>query len=749
MFRGLAKRLAASKESVLRSMTFGGSASPFSIYTKMIDHMHGTESTFYNNAKIATCNLNQWALDFEGNKNRIMESLRIAQEEKCKYRVGPELEIPGYDCEDHFYELDTVKHSWEVLAQILESGLTDGMICDFGMPVLHRDILFNARVICLDKKILFVRPKCVLSDDGNYRETRYFTAYKKKTLDTFILPHIIRKVTKQDEAKIGVGILQLNDTEIGHEICEELWQPSSPHIAMGLDGAEIIFNSSGSHFALGRISERLDLMKDATMKGGGAYVYSNFIGCGGTRMYFDGCSMIAANGKFLAIGSRFSLQEVEVVTAVIDLDSIRSEKIALKSRCGEAVSSTYTFPRIPVDFCLCQTNDKPTEVINENDYVTKEKEAEIGFGPGVYLWDYLRRSGACGFFLPLSGGADSTATALIVHNMCYMIYETISKKQPGHQFVLSELRRVTGKPDYYPASAEEITGKLLYTCYMRSKHSSEHTSSRAKRLAQEIGATHHEASIDDIVQGFMHTVKGVIHKEPKFTHHGGTMNEDIALQNLQARSRMVLSYFLTQLLPEQYNLPSFLLVLGSGNLDECLRGYLTKYDCSSADINPIGGFSKIDLKKFLLWYHKNRGIKTVLEIVKAVPTAELRPTRDGEMQRDEDEMGMTYAELSVFGTLRKVNKFGPVAMFKKLIHMWGELEVDEIAVKVKRFYRYYAINRHKMTTITPSIHGEKYGCDDNRYDLRPFLYNFNWDYQFKIIDQMIQDYKKGIKKRDL
>jgi len=40
-------------------------------------------------------------------------------------------------------------------------------------------------------------------------------------------------------------------------------------------------------------------------------------------------------------------------------------------------------------------------------------------------------------------------------------------------------------------------------------------------------------------------------------------------------------------------------VLGSANVDESLRGYLTKYDCSSADINPIGGISKTDLKVFI------------------------------------------------------------------------------------------------------------------------------------------------------
>lgn len=33
-----------------------------------------------------------------------------------------------------------------------------------------------------------------------------------------------------------------------------------------------------------------------------------------------------------------------------------------------------------------------------------------------------------------------------------------------------------------------------------------------------------------------------------------------------------------------------------------LTGYFTKYDCSSADINPIGGISKTDLKRFLTYY---------------------------------------------------------------------------------------------------------------------------------------------------
>ena len=51
----------------------------------------------------------------------------------------------------------------------------------------------------------------------------------------------------------------------------------------------------------------------------------------------------------------------------------------------------------------------------------------------------------------------------------------------------------------------------------------------------------------------------------------------------------------------------------------------------------------------------------------------------------------------------------------------------EVAVKVKRFFLYYAINRHKATILTPSYHAESYGVDDNRFDMRQFLYDTTWE----------------------
>ncbi len=108
---------------------------------------------------VATCSLNQWALDFDGNVARIRESIHRAKQAGASYRLGPELEVPGYMCEDHFLEMDTFTHSWEALADLLADDTTDGILCDIGMPVLFRGTRYNCRIWVLDRKILLIRPK--------------------------------------------------------------------------------------------------------------------------------------------------------------------------------------------------------------------------------------------------------------------------------------------------------------------------------------------------------------------------------------------------------------------------------------------------------------------------------------------------------------------------------------------------------------------------------------------------------------
>lgn len=68
---------------------------------------------------VAACNLDQWALDFDGNLERVLRSIREAKAMGARYRLGPELELCGYGCEDHFLEHDTFLHCDQSLAALL------------------------------------------------------------------------------------------------------------------------------------------------------------------------------------------------------------------------------------------------------------------------------------------------------------------------------------------------------------------------------------------------------------------------------------------------------------------------------------------------------------------------------------------------------------------------------------------------------------------------------------------------------
>ncbi|KAM9409466.1 glutamine-dependent NAD(+) synthetase isoform 2-T2 [Pholidichthys leucotaenia] len=665
---------------------------------------------------VATCSLNQWVLDFDGNEERILRSIQVAKSRGAKYRLGPELEICGYGCADHFYESDTLLHSFQVLRNLLESPLTQDIICDVGMPIMHHNVRYNCRVLFLNGKILLVRPKMLMANFGMYRELRWFSPWKKVgKVEEYFLPRMIQEVTGQDTVPFGDCVLSTKDTCIGTEICAELWNPNS-------------------HHELRKAEQRVNLIRSATTKSGGIYLYSNQRGCDGDRLYYDGCSMVAINGDVVAQGQQFCLEDVEVITATLDLEDVRSYRGEF---CQPHTSSdARSCWRVRADFSLSGDDDLFLPSHQPIEFRFHTPEEEISLGPACWLWDYLRRSGQAGFLLPLSGGVDSSSTACIIYCMCVLLCRAVEN---GNSQVLEDVRRIVGDYSYRPQDPKELCGRLFTTCYMASENSSEETRNRARDLANEIGSTHLNINIDTAVKGILGIFSAVTGHWPQFQVNGGSQRENLALQNVQARVRMVLAYLFAQLSLWSRGKPGGLLVLGSANVDESLTGYFTKYDCSSADINPIGGISKTDLKRFLMYCSEKMQLTALRGILEAPPTAELEPLTDGQVsQTDEADMGLTYSELSVIGRLRKISKCGPFSMFCKLVHMWWDVvSPAEVAQKVKRFFRMYSANRHKMTTVTPSYHAESYSPDDNRFDLRPFLYNARWSRQFGCIDRQV------------
>jgi NAD+ synthase (glutamine-hydrolysing) len=60
--------------------------------------------------------------------------------------------------------------------------------------------------------------------------------------------------------------------------------------------------------------------------------------------------MIAVNGRIVAQGSQFSLNDVEVVTATVDLEDVRSHRAVISRSMQAAGAERYQ--RIEVDFAL-------------------------------------------------------------------------------------------------------------------------------------------------------------------------------------------------------------------------------------------------------------------------------------------------------------------------------------------------------------------------------------------------------------
>lgn len=109
------------------------------------------------------------------------------------------------------------------------------------------------------------------------------------------------------------------------------------------------------------------------------------------------------------------------------------------------------------------------------------------------------------------------------------------------------------------------------------------------------------------------------------------------------------------------------------------------------------------------------------------------------------------SELSEFGILRKVHKLGPWSTYLRLLNDWKErpgFGPRKIADKVIRFFRFYSLNRHKAVILTPSPHLSSYNPDDNRHDLRPFLYVVDWPWQFGKIRRHLDELEVKIEEKE-
>ncbi|MGX6402868.1 ammonia-dependent NAD(+) synthetase [Dermabacter hominis] len=235
----------------------------------------------------------------------------------------------------------------------------------------------------------------------------------------------------------------------------------------------------------------------------------------------------------------------------------------------------------------------------------------------AFLTEYLRSTGANGFVLGISGGVDSTLAGRLA------------------QLAVQKVRAEGGDAHFVA---------------VRLPHGVQHDEADAAAAMAWIGADR-EMTIN--IKGAADALRH------EFASAAGHETSDFNAGNIKARLRMVAQYAIGG--------DEGLLVIGTDHAAESTVGFFTKFGDGGADILPLYGLNK-------------RQIRSLLEHLGApdplwtkVPTADLLDGNPG--RTDEDELGVSYDDIDDYLEGRDIS-----------------------APSAENIERRYLSSRHKRTT---------------------------------------------------
>ena len=599
--------------------------------------------------KIAAASLNQTPLDWKNNRSNIIDTIQAAIEDSVDLLCLPELCITGYGCEDMFLHPWVAEKSLEQLALIMQHA--KGITVTLGLPYSLEGKIYNTVAIVKDGNLLGFQAKQHLPKDGIHYEPRWFEPWTGGK--------VVHETWNDKQFIFGDSTYLISGKKIGFEICEDAWVIDRPACRLVKEGIDIILNPSASHFALNKSKIREKKVVDASKEFNCTYVFANQLGNEAGRVIYDGDAIIAHKGDLAASTSLFSFRNYEIVTTTID------------------------------DNHLVQKNINATH---------QSKNRQFNTAISLGLFDYLRKSRSQGFVLSLSGGADSSTCLVLISEMVKQAISALGIEE----FALKS--NLNFKANSTP---EDVVNKLLTTAYQATEHSSTKTLESAKELAISVGAKFFQWSIHNSFNNSKEIIESAIGRELTWKE------DDITLQNIQARSRSPLIWMLA-------NINNSLLITTS-NRSEGAVGYTTMDGDTSGSLAPIAGIDKPFIIQWLQWAEKELGYKALGFVNNLTPSAELRPLDQD--QSDEKDL-MPYVILNKIETLFSIEKQSPMGIFNKIKMEYPE---KDAATYVVRFFSLWSRNQWKRERIAPSFH-----LDDRNLDPR------SW-FRFPILSGGFQD----------
>ena len=653
--------------------------------------------------KVASGVVNQTPMAWETNTKHIIQAINEAKKQDVSLLCLPELCISGYGCEDYFFAPDLVDQAQKCLLEIVQE--TAGIVVAVGLPIRHNNSLYNAACLIANKQILGFACKQNLANNGIHYEARWFRPWQPGAVESIEINQIYYPIGDilfdLSESPLQGGS---HGVRIGFEICEDAWVSNRPGRRHYERGVDIILNPSASHFAFNKFLTRERLVIDGSRSFSCSYIYTNLLGNEAGRALYDGDAMIASNGDLLISSPRFSYEDFFITSAVIDTDYTRLSQIQNKITAPSKdktwrVPGRFDFPEIePV---LLQVPD--LEAFEKGGAL---KEEEFARAVCLGLFDYLRKSRSNGFTISLSGGADSCACTALCGLMIRLADESIGMKRLKQK--LSYIEAIQSAK-----TEEDIALTLIHNIYQGTDNSSEETLESARSLALSIGSTFYNININGLVETYTGLIEEQIGRKLTWDQ------DDIALQNIQARVRAPGVWLLTNL--------SNHLLLATSNRSEVAVGYATMDGDTAGSISPLAGIDKHYLRQWLRWLEtvgcevkgKHIKIEGLKKVNSLQPTAELRP--QDKNQTDEADL-MPYDFLDALEKLAIRDKKSPVNCYRNLVIRYSGLySGDQILAWTERFFKLWSRNQWKRERYAPSFHLDDLNLDPRSWCRFPIL----------------------------
>jgi len=323
-------------------------------------------------------------------------------------------------------------------------------------------------------------------------------------------------------------VTKIKNISVACTICEDIWELRwLKKFLSPISEKSLIVNISASPFHAGKFNQRLSVMEDCAGTLGCPVAYCNIVG-GQDELVFDGRSMfVDSTGRLVSSAKAF---EEDLLIADIDADGkIKSESAPIKT-----------------------------------DYIEEIYQALV-----LGTKDYVRKNGFKKALVGLSGGIDSSFTAVIAVD-------------------------AMGK--------ENVIGVTMPTRFNAAE-----TINDAQIVAKNLGIEFHNIPIEKILQSFNQDLGKL----------SGWDEKSLAYENLQARIRGTILMSMSN----QFGY----LVLTTGNKSETAVGYSTLYGDTAGGFAVIKDVPKTVVYQLSEYINKLHGGEIIPQsVIKRVPTAELR-----------------------------------------------------------------------------------------------------------------------------